>query len=44
MMRPPAAPVSAYDALMASAGFEPPLPDEQPGHPGIAEIRQQLGI
>ena len=43
-IRPPATPVSVADALLASAGFEPPPPPEQPGYPGIAEIRRQLGI
>jgi hypothetical protein len=43
LLRPPAAPVSAYDAMAESIGYGGP-PPEMPSYPGISELARSLGL
>ena len=43
LMSPPSGPVSTEDAMYEAMGYDP-VPVEQPGYPGIAELRARRGI
>ena len=43
LMSPPSGPVSTEDAMYEAMGYDP-VPVEQPGYPGIAELRARMGI
>ena len=43
LLRPPAAPVTAYDAMAESIGYGSPQPD-QPSYPGVSELAERMGL
>lgn len=44
LLRAPAGPVTVADAMYESMGTAAPSQPEQPGYPGIKELRAQMGI
>lgn len=43
-LRAPAMPVTAYEAMAAEVSYDNPASQPYAGYPGIAEIRQRMGI
>jgi hypothetical protein len=44
LLRPPAMAMSPYDQMYAEVSYEDPAPQPRMGRPGIAELRERMGI